>query len=132
MTEPAGSGRSAKEARAAWRRRWQEVPAEQRRAVAVALRRGVAVDDPALAEIAAEAAERQLQDRIRQWRLLTFVYLALAVIWILRAIQGDDTAFVFIVCWVALAIVNAVSIERRRERLEHALAANRELAAPGA
>ena len=47
--------------RAEWRRRWRSLPVADQRQIRQALRRGTAVEDPRLAALAAEAAERALR-----------------------------------------------------------------------
>jgi hypothetical protein len=106
------------------------VPRARRRAIDAALRHGEAVDDPALARLAADTADRRLQEGIRAQRRLTLVYVVLAVVWLIGALtDGRRSAYVFVACWLALAIVNAFATRRRRQLLERARAANRELAA---
>ena len=48
-----------RQARAEWRRAWRSVPPAEQKRIRDALRRGTEVDDPALAAVAAEAAEHR-------------------------------------------------------------------------
>ncbi len=88
--------RARKEEERAWRRRWRSVPYRQQRLVEQALRRGTAVEEPALARIAAEKAshDRAVAKRLR-W--LTIPYALVAVFWLglvlaLLGVIGDDAA----------------------------------------
>ena len=50
-----------RESRAEWRRTWRSVPYSEQKRIRAALQRGGEVDDPALAPMAAEAAEHRLR-----------------------------------------------------------------------
>jgi hypothetical protein len=106
------------------------VPRPQQHAVAAALRAGDAVEDPALAPLAVEAAGWRLHQTTRTQRVFTLGYAALAVVWLVNALTGGDrTDYVFAALFALLAAVNVVVSHRTRDRLERGLAANRELAA---
>jgi hypothetical protein len=53
--------------RAEWRRRWRSVPQADQKRIRDALRRGAAVDDPALAPTAVEAADHRLHGEEAPW-----------------------------------------------------------------
>jgi hypothetical protein len=120
--------------RAEWRRTWRSIPYAQQRGVREALRRGGPVEDPALADLAAEAAERRIrgdegfgyphvQGLIGAAQAVAGAGLAAS-----SAFDGDALGTGFGGAMVALAGGQLVLWRLERRRLERAAAANRALA----
>jgi hypothetical protein len=122
------------QARAEWRRRWRSLPNAQRRRGSEAVRRGAAVDDPALAAVAAEAAEHRLRgdegSGLARHRSAIDAAQGLFAAALLAAgiIDGDALRILFGACLAVLAAASLVMQRVERRRLERAAAANRALA----
>jgi hypothetical protein len=127
---------AARRERAEWRRRWRSVPVADQRLIRAALRRGEAVDDPRLAALAAEAAERGLRglgvDGLgptwMRGAISAVQALLAALILTLGLIDGDALAILFGGGLLALAAADLAMQRVVRRRLERARAANGELA----
>jgi hypothetical protein len=131
----AGAGaQERKRSRADWRRTWRSVPIEQQRNVREALRRGGAVDDPALAALAAEAAERRMRrgegfgHPQLQWVVGSAQALVAAGLLVSSVANDDPLGVAFAAVVIVLAAGHVVLRRVARRRLERAAAANRALA----
>ena len=129
-----GEMEARRRSRAEWRRRWRSVPYADRKRVRDAMRRGREVDDPALAPIAAEAAEHRLRgdDGValaRHRGAISVVQALLGVAAVAIGIADQDTVQLgFGVILVALAIAEVGARRIERGRLRRAAEANRALA----
>jgi hypothetical protein len=130
----AGIRDERRESRAEWRRAWRAVPYADQRRVRDALRRGREVDDPGLAPVAVEVAERRLRgdDGFTDTRYRSAISVIQALIglaWLASGIAHGDT--LQIVLGVALAAIAAADLAAQRierVRLRRAAEANRALA----
>src|SRR3954447_12566096 len=82
--------------RAEWRRRWRSVRYDDQKRIRGALRRGTAVDDPALAPMAVEAAEHRLRGdeafgHPRLEHVIAAVQVILGLLFLVPAIAERDT-----------------------------------------
>jgi hypothetical protein len=130
----AGSRDERRHARAEWRRAWRSVPYPDQKRIRGALRRGAAVDDPALAPMAVEAAEHRLRgdDGYTAGRYrgaISVVQGLIGVAWLAHGtVAGDVFAIVLGGVLAAIAAVDVVVQRIERARLRRAAEANRALA----
>jgi hypothetical protein len=130
----ARNGGERRESRAEWRRAWRSVPYADQKRVRDALRRGGEVDDPALAPIAAEAAEHRLLGddgfTVGRYRgAISAVQGLIGLAWLANGIaEGDVLQIVLGAGLAAIAAADLLVQRIERGRLRRAAAANRALA----